>query len=53
MVEWLRARRVVCELVGWWGGCVVDGLVGGVTDAGAVEGGVGLWLVVKGVDGGA
>ena len=36
------------ELVGWWGGCVVDGLVGGVTDAGAVEGGVGLWLVVKG-----
>ena len=41
-------------MVGSWGGCVVDGLVGGVTDDGVVEGGVGGgWLVVNGVDGGA
>ena len=42
-------------MVGWWGGCLVDGVVGGAADDWVVEGGVGvgLWLVVKGVDGGA
>ena len=36
-------------MVGWWGGCVVDGLVGGVTDDWVGEFGLGWGAPLLGV----